>query len=342
MARRRRHRQPPPGGPPGGHAAADVASADGLTIAWNGADARAWDGWLARAERPALEQSWAYGDGVARVSSHRAERAAVWRAGEDGGPPLALAQAIVWRPLGLAVARLLRGPVFLSEPEPAERDAAFALIAARWRARRGRLLLLSPELPEGADADRAMRRLGKRRMVTGYSSVWLDLRPDETALRGALHPKWRNQLRRAERGRLRVQAGQGGAPLDGLLARHEAQRRKARLRMPSAAQVRAVVEAARDRRGTLVATAQLGSETVAGALFLRHGRAATYHVGWSGPAGRAASAQNLLLWRGLLELKARGVEWLDLGGIDGLSMPGISRFKLGLGGTPFTLAGTYL
>ena len=29
-------------------------------------------------------------------------------------------------------------------------------------------------------------------------------------------------------------------------------------------------------------------------------------------------------------------------GVDGLSMPGVSRFKLGMGGELYTLAGTYL
>ena len=65
-------------------------------------------------------------------------------------------------------------------------------------------------------------------------------------------------------------------------------------------------------------------------------------VGWAGPQGRWHNAGTLLLWRGLLALRGRGVARLDLGGIDTRRAPGIARFKLGTGATPYALAGTYL
>ncbi len=49
----------------------------------------------------------------------------------------------------------------------------------------------------------------------------------------------------------------------------------------------------------------------------------------------------MLLWRGLLELRGNAVAWLDLGGIN-TAAPGVARFKLGVGGEIFTLAGTYI
>jgi len=49
----------------------------------------------------------------------------------------------------------------------------------------------------------------------------------------------------------------------------------------------------------------------------------------------------LLLWRGIAALKDAGTVWLYLGGIDTESTPGIARFKLGLGATPFTLSGIF-
>ena len=61
----------------------------------------------------------------------------------------------------------------------------------------------------------------------------------------------------------------------------------------------------------------------------------------SDEAGRKANAHNLLLWRGIDYLKKLGIERLDLGGVNTRVHPGISRFKLGTGGRPLTLAGTY-
>ena len=43
----------------------------------------------------------------------------------------------------------------------------------------------------------------------------------------------------------------------------------------------------------------------------------------------------------MLRLKKLGIERLDLGGLNTRALPGISRFKLGTGGHPLTLAGTY-
>jgi hypothetical protein len=312
---------------------------DGYTIHWNGLDARAWDTALGRAERPVLEQSWAYGDALARVSPYLPTRAAIHR--DD--TLVALVQAHVWRPmLVLSVAKVIRGPVFLEPVDALGRAAVLDLVRRRFPIPKLNLFLFAPDLPDTPESHATMRAIGMRRMVTGYSSIEIDLGPCEEDLRKGLEGNWRNQLTQAEKASLRVKSSHGGAALEWLLERHDRHRRERRLRLPAGDFVRALVDAGRDRRAATVFTAEDGSETVAGVLFLRHGRMATYYVGWSGEKGRDTHAHNLLLWRGLLEMKAAGVERVDLGGVDGLSMPGVSRFKLGLGAPPFTLTGTYL
>jgi lipid II:glycine glycyltransferase (peptidoglycan interpeptide bridge formation enzyme) len=77
-------------------------------------------------------------------------------------------------------------------------------------------------------------------------------------------------------------------------------------------------------------------------LFLVHGSTATYHVGWTGDAGRCASAHNLLLWRAMEALQRRGVRRIDLGLLDTVNTPGLARFKLGAGRVPHRLGGTWL
>lgn len=81
---------------------------------------------------------------------------------------------------------------------------------------------------------------------------------------------------------------------------------------------------------------------VAGILLLRHGALATYYVGWTSDEGRRCRAHNVLPWRGMMKLRHLDVTWLDLGGINGASTLGVARFKLGVGGDVFTLAGTYI
>lgn len=80
---------------------------------------------------------------------------------------------------------------------------------------------------------------------------------------------------------------------------------------------------------------------MASMLFLRHGRTASYYIGWADEEGRKSNAHNRLLWEALSTMKQSGITDLDLGGINTHDLPGISRFKLGTGGRVLTLAGTY-
>ena len=53
-------------------------------------------------------------------------------------------------------------------------------------------------------------------------------------------------------------------------------------------------------------------------------------LGWADPAARAGFAHGPMLWQAALELRARGVRWIDLGAVDAAN-PGLARFKLGTG-----------
>ena len=87
--------------------------------------------------------------------------------------------------------------------------------------------------------------------------------------------------------------------------------------------------------------ADLGRDRVAAMMFLLHGQAATYQVGWTSDAGRDLHAHNLILWKGIEELKERGIRQLDLGGVNTARSAGIARFKMATGGQVRVLAGSY-
>lgn len=336
MAERRKQRQRgsasrPKTGLPGG-------SRDGVDLLWGGATERDWARLLAAVGRAPIEQSWAYGDAIAASSPYRPVRGVFRR----NGRPVALVQALVWSVAGtVRLVKVVRGPLFLDpEPDPELRIAVFRLIRDRWQLARANALFWTPELADGPQAVQLMRTLGMRRTVTGYSTAWLDLSPGLPALRAGLGQKWRNQLMRAEKARLRIREAHGGAALAWLADRHDAHRRRRRFGGPTGAFAAALAVLAPRPQDVLVLLAERGSEPVAGVLFLRHGDAATYHLAWAGPDGRAAHAHNLLVWEVVQRLAAAGVRWLDVGGLDA-SMPGVSRFKLGLGCQPVTLSGTW-
>lgn len=328
MAQRQGSRRRPPGKPGG--------SRDGIELVWDGETERDWMRLLTAAGRAPIEQGWSYGEAIAAGSLYRPVRGVFRRTGR----PVALVQALVWSLAGVVqLVKVVRGPLFL-EGDAALREPVFRLVRDRWSLARAEALFWTPELPDGAEAVALMRGLGMRRTVTGYTTAWLDLSVGTAALRAGLDQKWRNQLARAGRERLRIRESHGGAALAWLAERHDGHRRRRRFGGPTGAFAAALAVVAPRPQDVLVLQAERGSEAVAGVLFLRHGDAATYYLAWSGPEGRAVHAHNLLMWSGIERLAAAGVRWLDLGGLDA-SMPGVSRFKLGLGAPPLTLCGTW-
>lgn len=313
---------------------------DSIDLTWDAWTGREWDRHLAAAGMSTLEQSWGYGEALAAVEGCRVRRALVTR----DGRPLAMVQAFEkHRFLPLAVLRILRGPLWL-EPglAPEGRQDVLRLVKRQFRLARRELLIWSPELVEGPESHALMRGCGTRRMVTGYSTLVLDLQRPASELRAGLHGKWRNMLVAAEASGLGVRLAAGGRSFDWLVERAEAFRRRRGFIGTPGVLVRAVARAVPDKADVLVLTAPAGRDRVAGILLFAHGRSATYTLAWTGAEGRRLRAHNLLLWRAALELRKRGLGWLDLGGVNAASAPGVARFKLGLGGRLRTLAGTFI
>lgn len=302
----------------------------GLRIDDAGDSASAWEGLLARADRCGLQQGWAYG--AALAAGGIAVRRLVAREGGHG-PPVACAQVAERRLLGLVpTAFLLRGPVWLDgAPAAPEREAE---LVAAVRARLGRpALVWAPESAAGPP--------GRRPVVSGGSTSWLDLARPLAHVRAGLRGTWRHDLRRAEGRGLEVADG-GGSGLAWLLDRNEAQRRRVGYRGPGPTFLGRLAGAARERGGLLLLVARHAGEPVAGVLLVRHGRCATYAVGHVTGRGRALHAKHLLLWRAVERLGTAGARWLDLGGVDTERTPNLARFKLDLGGEIRRQAGTYL
>lgn len=288
-----------------------------------------WD--RALAETPAsLQQDWSYGDALAAVGAN-VLRVII----EDDGRALALAQCTT-RKIGLVVNVGLcsRGPVWL-------RDVSSDQRAKVHRALKSKLGLAWPRVtlqtPDDVDA-----LGGARRVMSGYSTVMLDLTRSRDDLRAGLDGKWRNRLVAAERSELKVQQnGTKPAQYTWLLETEEGQRRARGYTATPQALVPEFVKAKGARDSLLILRGDLGKQKAAAMLFLIHGCAATYHIGWNSEEGRKLGAHNLLLWHALNVLQQRGVKRLDLGGVETVKSAGLARFKLGTGGDLITYAGTY-
>lgn len=290
----------------------------------------------------AWEQTWAYGEAMRSLGSV-VRRV---RVTSDNNETVAIAQILERRLLGyLGFASCSRGPIWSPR---AYSDAALrreCLIAMR-KAVRNRLLHVTAFTPEFDDrvTGTGEEYTGFRQVMTGLSTVVLDLTRSPEDTRAAMETRWRNRLSHAERhwrGDLNV-----GSSLSGLrnLLRLEEQQRSARRfsGLPVALVERYVEAAGTTRPAFVMARANQKNDLQAAMLFMLHADRATYHIGWANESARKANLHNLLLWHSLSALREHGVAELDLGVINTKSLPGISRFKLGTGGRAITLPGTYI
>ncbi len=312
-----------------------AADSNRIAVHWSGHDAERWDAAHAAAGG-ALQQDRAYGDAMLSLL------VPVLRARIDiDGEPAALAQLLVrrWGRIG-AVALCSRGPVWLRDITPQDKARAYRALKRSLPLPGLRFLLVTPE--EAAGAPHGLSRL--RRVMTGLSTVTLDLTQDLDALRANFDVRWRNRLSTGERSGIDIQrVGTNPNQFRWLVEADMKQRAEKRLSgLPAPFFERYALTRTPAAKGLLTLRADAGRDRIAAMMFLIHGSVATYEIGWTTDKGRDLHAHNLILWNAMQMLKSQGLRMLDLGGVNTLRSAGLARFKLGTGGQVLTLAGTYL
>ena len=288
-------------------------------------------------QRGALQQAWAYGEALTSLGVNMS-RAMVWQEGQL----VAIAQFICKRVLGyISLASCMRGPIFHPDLSPTERADIYKRLRQSIPLPRLKVILFSPDRT-GEQLEPVETR-GMSRVMTGYSTVLLDLTRPLPTLKAQLEGKWRNRLNKVlANAKLRIHVQPSRKRCDWLLGQELAQREAKKFHGLPTDFVHAYIDSSLDPRlAFVVAYADLGKNMVGGMLFLIHGRVASYHTGWADEEGRHLNAHNALLWQAMAYLQEQGIEVLDLGGVNTRDLPGISRFKLGTGGQAITLAGTY-
>lgn len=300
------------------------------------ADRGEWDALFGRVAAPAIVQSWAYGDAKA-ASGWCVERLVF----EHSGRPVAICQILVRRLLGLPLAaRINRGPLFLAAvPDEAEVRGVYRALRRRWRFGRRGVLLLAPGVAD-AEAHRAWLRVEgfRPRGAAGWCSAVVDLRLRADVLRAQLLPSWRTHLNGAGRSSLVFEASTEPAVVEWMLARHREHMDDKGFAGTPPDFLRALQRAAPE--DFIVCRALLDGQPLAGMIVFRFARSAEYFVGWFGPEARRKKAGNFLLWHAAVAMQAAGCERFDLGGYS--SSDGYGRFKQGMRGSEYRLAGEWL
>ncbi len=307
-----------------------------MKVNWDTLSYPEWDAHHAAAAAP-LQQDWAYG-ACMKTLGVGVLRALV----EQDGAPVALAQFIVRRMVGglanMALCSL--GPVWLQPLSGADKSRVYKALKKTIPLKNLRVVAFTPLEAPGPELGLSRWR----RVMTGHSTVMLDLQPELEVLRAQLDGRWRYSLARAEESSLTIhRVGTNAGQYRWLLDAEMQQREQRGLHgLPLQFFDLYVPSRQQPTKTILTLRADVGRDRVAGMMFLIHGESATYQVGWTNDAGREHNAHNLILWNAIQELRERGVRKLDLGGVNTTRSAGIARFKIGTGGQVLSCAGTFI
>jgi CelD/BcsL family acetyltransferase involved in cellulose biosynthesis len=160
----------------------------------------------------------------------------------------------------------------------------------------------------------------------------LDLAASEAELFERCDSAMRRSIRKAQRAALEIESHSSLESVETYYGLHQLTRRKHGLPPQPISFFRNLHEFVIARGHGKVLLARLGGTAVAGAIFLHFGAHSVYKFGASNEEAQDLRPNNLLLWRGLLEMKALGAQTLSFGRTS-LDQDGLRRFKRAFGAT---------
>jgi lipid II:glycine glycyltransferase (peptidoglycan interpeptide bridge formation enzyme) len=287
----------------------------------------------------------------------RADRATL--AGPDGA--IIAGASLLFRrlPWGQTLAYAPKGPL-VDWSDAAQAGALMERVRATCRKRHAALLKIEPELPDSPELAQVLSGLGfhpSAQRVQPLSTIHIDLAPDEAAILDRMKPKWRYNIRLAERKGVTVRQGElADLPAIQALLEHTGARdgfgvhsaeyyaRATALFVPPGLAAWLLAET----EGRLLAAI---------AVFAL-GPMAWYMWGASGDADRNLMPNHALQWAAMRWARAKGCTVYDLWGIpdevgadpDAYADPerwgddglwGVYRFKQGFGGRVVRYTGAW-
>ena len=306
-----------------------------------------WSRLLTEFSDASIYQTWVYAAVHGRNSSF--SHCVV----ENEGLAVAAAQVRLVRPFlfPTGLAQVFWGPMWRRTAGGADEDGLAALIRAmkeEYVERRRYVLRVVPNAFEGTEEGDLIHRLleaeGFKRSSKSrvYRTFRLDLTPPLDELRRNLLQKWRNQLNRAERNGLVVDAGHDVETYDLFASLYQAMMERKQFDTDvSVSEFREIQRGLTGplRMKTFVSSVEgaVGCAVVVSAI----GDSGIYLLGATNEDGMKSKGSYLLHWKVIQWLKEMGCQWYDLGGINPDTNPGVFHFKKGFSGLDIRQVGRY-
>lgn len=321
-------------------------------------DPTRWDAALLTLPQPHILQSWAWGE-TKLQTGWRAKRL-LWRS----APPSAqsasadlpyqaansfadlAAAAILVRRLHprvpVSVAYVPKGPL-LDWTDEGLAEAVLVRLEAEARRAGALFVKIDPDVrsdtPEGQTVMTMLARRGWRpsaEQIQFRNTMLSDLTADEDALLAAMKPKWRYNIRLAERRGVVVREG-GMADLPAFYAMYSETGGRDGFLVRPFEYYRAIWARFMAEGLACLLLAEVAGQPVAGLILFRYGPTAWYFYGASTAQGRELMPNHALQWAAVRWAKAAGCTRYDWWGAPDVldendPMWGVYRFKQGFGG----------
>lgn len=303
-----------------------------------------WDAWL-DAQKGHLLQTWAWGE-LKSQYGWRSERVG-W---EEGGTMLNGAQ-ILYRPLApaLTIGYVPRGPL-ATEPQ---RLAEF-LQAMKKHAQASRVvfLRLEPDWQTNDRRDQALAEAGFASSAEHFqppTTIHIDLSADHDTILARMKPKWRYNIRLAEKKGVVVRAGTL-ADFDAFYDLMQLTAARDRFAVHGANYYRSAFELLDHHDRVRLFIAEFKNKPLAMIFVTAFAEEAIYLYGASGNEERNRMPNHALHWAAIQWAKARGCKRYDLWGVpdtiqeakeDSNLPPSLYQFKQGFGGDVVRYSGAW-
>ncbi|HPI41360.1 MAG TPA: GNAT family N-acetyltransferase [Pseudobdellovibrionaceae bacterium] len=306
---------------------------------WSTRSINEWRELLKQAPRSNWMQAWPYSRALRQRDFKTHRLATIERSGKTVG--FVVFYEIKLGPIHFI--ELLRGPLWFQDSVSLKDFLEFAkLFRSEFPNHFLRKLRWLPEWGYSEEACQFMEQVGFKKSIESYETVLLDLSSTEIELRNKFKQKWRNCLHKAERSQLSIQQDLRGKNLELFLQKYSEHKSQKNYIGPSAPFIYEEIQSAFPFREAFLLWAYHEKiDPVAGVYIQIHGKTASYRVSWNTQVGRHTNAHYLLLWKAIQTLKKIGVQTLDLGGIKSDEAPGLTHFKLGMGGCRYKLLGMW-
>jgi peptidoglycan pentaglycine glycine transferase (the first glycine) len=272
-------------------------------------DAEQWDGFVCAHAYGHLLQRWGWG----ALKSHYGWQPV--RVGLLEGERLVAGAQVLFRrlPLGTgAMGYIPKGPV-IAPDSPLWPELLAALRQAA-RARRAPFLRLEPEWEMGqAPALPALRKAPDDAIVQAPATIMIDLRPPPEAILAQMKPKWRYNIRLAERKGITVRmGGEADLPIFHRLSEITAERDGFPIRTEEYYRTAYTLFAQSSSAALFIA--EFEGKPLSALMAFVCGRMAIYLYGASSDEERNRMPNHLMQWRAMQWAKERGCEVYDLWG----------------------------